>query len=116
MESKVPIVNVDYSNINYKKMAESIGLSSKHIPILIMSFVDETNSVMDDFKEAIDSNNYEKIKINAHSIKGSAGNLRFNEIYEMAKEMEISASLKREDFDYNGYLEAIKKAILTISN
>ena len=112
----MPIVSADYSSINYKKMAESIGLNSKYIPILIMSFVDESNSVMDDFKEAINSNNYEKIRTNAHSIKGSAGNLRFNEIYEMAKEMEMSASLKREDFDYNEYLEGIKKIISTISN
>ncbi|MCF6339923.1 MAG: Hpt domain-containing protein [Sulfurimonas sp.] len=116
MESKMPIVNEDYSNINYEEMAESIGLKSKHIPILITSFLNESDSIMNNIKEAIDSKNYEKIKTNAHSIKGSAGNLKFNKIYDMAKEVEKSASLKSENFDYNGYLKAIKKIISTISN
>ncbi len=110
------IVNADYSNINYEEMAESIGLKSKHIPILITSFLDESDSIMNDLKEAIDGKNYEKIKTSAHAIKGSAGNLRFNAIYDMAKEIEMSASLKSVDFDYNEYFEAIKKTILTISN
>lgn len=112
----MPILNADYSGINYEDMAASIGLKSKHIPMLIASFVEESTSILNALQDSINTKNYEKIKSNAHSIKGSAGNLKFNEVYEMAKEMEHSAAQQNSDFDYEAYLEAIKRAIATIPN
>jgi HPt (histidine-containing phosphotransfer) domain-containing protein len=110
----MPIQNIDYSNINYDEMAAAIGLKVKHMPMLVGSFIEESLATMDNLSAAIDSADYPVIKANAHSIKGSAGNLKFNEIYEMAKEMEHSANESDVDFDYTGYSEAIKAAILTI--
>jgi HPt (histidine-containing phosphotransfer) domain-containing protein len=110
----MPIQNADYSDINLDEMAASIGLKPKHMPMLIGSFLEESVGIMDALSGAIDSKDFTAIKINAHSIKGSAGNLKFNEIYEMAKEMEHSANESDVDFDYTGYSEAIKAAILTI--
>ena len=110
------ILNADYSNINQEEMAIAIGLKAKHIPMLIGSFLEESVSILDALKDSIDAKDYEQIKSNAHAIKGSAGNLRFDEVYEMAKEMELSASSKNEELDYGAYLEAIKGAISTIPN
>jgi len=110
------ILNADYSNINHEEMATTIGLKVKHIPMLIGSFLEESVSILDALKGSIDAKNYEQIKSNAHAIKGSAGNLRFNEVYEMAKEIELSASSENEEFDYSAYFEAIKSAITTIPN
>ncbi|MCK4875057.1 MAG: Hpt domain-containing protein [Sulfurimonas sp.] len=112
----MPILNADYSNINQEEMAAAIGLKAKHIPMLIGSFLEESVSILDALKGSIDAKDYEQIKSNAHAIKGSAGNLRFDEVYEMAKEMELSASSKNEELDYAAYLEAIKGAISTIPN
>lgn len=111
----MPILDTDYSRVDHEEMARAIGLKSKHIPLLIASFIEESISILGTLEENIASRNYEKIRSSVHAIKGSAGNLKFNEIYEMAKEMELSASKEESDFEYEAYFKAIKNAIGTIS-
>ena len=110
------ILTVNYSNINHEEMAAAIGLKAKHIPMLVGSFLEESVSILKTLEQAVSSNDYGQIKNSAHAIKGSAGNLRFTEVYEMAKEMEFAGAESKSDFDYKGYLEAIKTAIATIPN
>jgi len=110
----MPILKADYSNINHEEMASQIGLNAKHIPILIDSFKQESQTAVEKLQKAIEDNDYEVIQKNAHFIKGSAGNLKFDEMYEMSKEMELSATAKNSDFDYLGYFNAIKIAFDTI--
>ena len=112
----MPIQNADYSNINFDEMAASIGLKAKHIPMLIGSFLEETPAALNSLQSGVDNRDFSAIRSQAHFIKGSAGNLRFNEVYEMAKEMELAAGNSQEDFDYSGYLNAIKSAVVTIPN
>jgi len=100
--------------LNYEEIATEIGLKVKHMPMLMGSFLEESQTIMDSLLDAIESKDYAGIKSHAHSIKGSAGNLKFNEIYEMAKETELSAAKADEDFDYKAYFDAIKTAIATI--
>ena len=104
----------DYSNINLEEMAASIGLKAKHIPMLIGSFLDESTTIMASLKSAIESRDYDNMKLHAHSIKGSAGNLKFNEIYEMAKEMELAAASSSDTFDYSTYFDTVEASIATI--
>lgn len=111
----MPILDADYSNIDHEEMAISIGLKPKHVPMLIASFFEETESILNDLKESITIKDYDNIKSYAHSIKGSAGNLRFNEVYEMAKEIEFAAAEQKSNFEYESYHEAIKSVIGTIS-
>jgi len=108
------ILSADYTNINFEEMAASIGLKAKHMPLLIGSFLEESIPALTELNSSIASNNLETVAQQAHAIKGSAGNLRFNEIYEMAKDMELSAKEKNTSFDYIGHLSAIKTAIETI--
>jgi len=110
----MPITSPDYSTLNHEDMAIAIGLKIKHIPILIESFLEETIPIIERIQEAINSKDYVAIQANAHSIKGSSGNLHFTELYEMAKEIELSATAKNDSFDYSLYLNAIKDAIATI--
>ena len=110
----MPILQADYSNLNHEEMASQIGLKPKHIPMLVGSFMEESTSIMQNLKIAIESNDYTNIKMHAHSIKGSAGNLKFNEVYEMSKEVELAASESNASFNYLEYYEAINKAISTI--
>ncbi len=111
----MPILTADYSNLNHEEMAASIGLKAKHVPMLIASFMEESVSILDELKNSISAKDFSKIKSNAHAIKGSAGNLRLNEVYEMAKEMEFAAADSKDDFEYDSYLEAIQTALNTIS-
>lgn len=104
-----------YNNLSAEEMAAQIGLNVKHIPILVQSFTDESEKIMLDLEEAIASKNYKDIGAYAHSIKGSSGNLKFTEMYELAKDMELSAKEGQEDFPYAEACESIKKAIKSIS-
>ncbi len=108
------MLNVDYSDLDYEDMAVSIGLKSKHIPMLIDSFLDETQEILKALTIAVDLNDFLAIKLNAHSIKGSSGNLKFTEIYDMTREMELSAITANTNFDYHSSLRAIKAGIATI--
>ena len=104
-----------YANISAEEMAAKIGLNVKHIPILVQSFTDESQGILEKLESAVASRNYEDIASFAHSIKGSAGNLKFEEMYELAKAMELSAKEKKEDFEYAGACESLKGAIGSIS-
>jgi len=108
------ILHPNYSDLNYDEMAKSIGLKPKHIPLLLSSFLEESEAILPKLKISIENNSYEEIREAAHSIKGSAGNMRFNEIYEMAKEMELSAADANGSFEYTEYLEAITTAVASI--
>ena len=110
----MPIKTPDYSNLNYAEMAGSIGLKEKHMPMLIGSFLEESSLILDRLENAINAKDYGSIKLEAHSIKGSAGNLLFTDIYDMSKDMELSAGESDASFDYLGHFSAIKDAVLTI--
>lgn len=104
-----------YNNISAEEMASKIGLNVKHIPILVQSFIDESAGILEGLEGAIASQDYEAISGFAHSIKGSSGNLKFEELYELAKDMELSAKDKKEDYPYAEACASLKKAIESIS-
>jgi len=104
-----------YNNISAEQMAAKIGLNVKHIPILVQSFTDESRIIIEQMETAINTKDHNEISNAAHSIKGSAGNLKFDEIYELAKEVELSAKAGKEDYPYGEACMSLKKSIESIS-
>jgi HPt (histidine-containing phosphotransfer) domain-containing protein len=96
-------------------MAAKIGLNVKHIPILVQSFTAESSGIIQKLHSAIDSKDYEQIMQEAHSIKGSSGNLKFDEMYELARELELSAKDKKADYPYEEVAQSLEKAINSIT-
>jgi PAS domain S-box-containing protein len=105
----------DYGAISADEMAAKIGLNVKHIPILVQSFVGESTSILEELQAAITNKDYEALANAAHSIKGSSGNLKFDAMYELAKEVELTAKDKKEDYPYQEAYDSLKKAIESIS-
>ena len=103
-----------YSNLVAEEMAANIGLNVKHIPILVMSFTEESVGILEKMKTSIAKNDYDGISNAAHSIKGSAGNLKFIEMFELAKVMELSAKDSNTDFPYLEACESLEKAVQSI--
>ena len=95
-------------------MAAKIGLNVKHIPILVQSYVDESKEILESLEAAIATKDYDALASHAHSIKGASGNLKFDALYDLAKEMELSAKDKKTDYPYEEGCAAIKTAISTI--
>jgi len=110
----MPITNPNYSEINHEEMAASIGLKVKHMPMLIASFLEESTPILVTLSAQVSANDYEGIRLSAHSLKGSAANLRFKELAEMGKELEHAAEASDGSFDYAAYLDAMTKAVSTI--
>ncbi|MBD3825157.1 MAG: Hpt domain-containing protein [Epsilonproteobacteria bacterium] len=111
----MPIHIPDYSNLNHETLAAQIGIKPKFIPMLIASFTDESVELLAKLSSSIASKDYPSLKSAAHSIKGSAGNLKLDELFEMAKAIEAAASAGDESFDYIEYRNAIEASIKTIS-
>jgi len=109
------VLNIDYSNLDYDNLALSIGVKARYIPMIVESFLKETDLILSTLEKSIEAEDYDNIRSSAHAIKGSAGNIKFNEIYEMAREMELEAAQKNSEFDYKSYFDAIKNAVGTIS-
>lgn len=104
-----------YNNISAEEMAAKIGLNVKHIPILVQSFIEESKTIMEQLEKAVAAKDYAQIGSTAHSIKGSSGNLKFDAMYELAKDVELSAKAGKEDYPYEQACASIKKAIESIS-
>ena len=103
-----------YENISAEEMAAKIGLNVKHIPILVQSFTEESRILLAQLQKAVGEKNYDEIGNTAHSIKGSAGNLKFTELYELAKEVETSARAGIEEYPYDKACASFIKAIESI--
>lgn len=105
----------DPEMIDYEVLAAQMGVKSKHIPRLIQSFIAESTLMCEKLKEAIAAENYHEIAQCAHSIKGSAGNMQFTEVFESAKLVELRAQTQDKTFSYAQSLELLREEIASIS-
>lgn len=108
------ILKANYSNIDHDELADAIGIKKHYIEMLLQSFKEESDTLLEALLAAIEDMDYDKIRSNAHAIKGSSGNIKLHEVYEMAKEIETAALNKKDDFEYKEYFDAIKNSILTL--
>jgi len=77
--------------IDRARALRELGISEKMFNELLEIFIEQTRSALKILEEAVDNNDYEEIRKNAHFIKGSAGNLRIDGIQGIAKEIELGA-------------------------
>ena len=56
---------------------------------LLHDFFENTKIQLKELEQAIKENNFEQVTQIAHSIKGAAGNLRMNDIFELSKKLEF---------------------------
>lgn len=73
---------------------------------VIRSFIDECATMMEALEEAIREENLSHIQLQAHSIKGSAGNVSAQQLQALAKTMELAAK--------NGDKSVLEKSFLNL--
>jgi CheY-like chemotaxis protein len=100
--------------LDYEQLAVSMGIKAKHIPRLIQSFLGETQEICEKLDSAIAGKNYTQIEHAAHTIKGSAGNMQFMDLFEMTKLLEFAAEIKDDSFAYAEHNAAIKAELAAI--
>ena len=74
--------------MEFKKLAERLGLDEEDIKELLELYMEVTASDLAELKEAIDAKDAQLAHAKAHSIKGGSGNLGLDKMYEMAKEID----------------------------
>ncbi len=85
--------------MDFKDLASRLGLDEEDFVELAELFVTTTLSDIDKIKKGIAENNTADAAAASHSIKGAAGNLGFNDIFELTKKMEAQA----KEGDLNGF-------------
>ncbi|GEM_PF-4381814 len=104
----------DYSHLSSIELAQKIGLKPSLIPHLLATFIKEALGSLSKLKVAIASENYVQIEQIAHSLRGSAANLRLEEFESLAKEMEFAAKASKHTYDYTGVSTVLGRCIDSI--
>ncbi len=103
---------------NKKELSERFGQDEELIEIVLDSFLSEAPQLLEKLEDAINKNDIEEIRSNAHALKGSAANVNADFLKLAALELEKEAkngqpdsfSLKFENIneEYNAFTKAVK--------
>jgi HPt (histidine-containing phosphotransfer) domain-containing protein len=77
--------------MNLKELATNLGLEEEEFLELVDLFVETAASDMTKLEAAISHGVTDQTVQAAHAIKGAAGNLGFQDIYDLAKQIEMNA-------------------------
>lgn len=77
--------------MDLKAIGQDLGLEESEFLEIVELFQETAATDIERLKQAIDSGDMQSLNEAAHSLKGSAGNLGFNEIYRLCKEIENAA-------------------------
>ena len=90
--------NKEY-NLDRDGLAAKLGFKRSDIDMLINIFKKNANVSLEEMNRMIKQNNIQGIADAAHAIKGSAGNLKMDKIFELSKNIEIMAkTMKNEEY------------------
>ncbi len=92
---------------DFKELAARIGLTEETLLPLLQRFVQDYSDFELRLKQLTEDNQYEHIINLTHEFKGVSGNLRFEDIYSLASEVETNAK--------DGDSEALTKNIELLS-
>lgn len=88
-------------------MAQTMGIKESHVRMILSAFIEECEELLEKLYLAIAESDYEQIRLIAHSLRGSAGNLQLKEFSEHCKQMEYAANTADSTFDHPRVFEVI---------
>jgi len=96
------------------KLAEELMLSQSELMMLADLFIKKMSKQIPQMQEAIAMRDYKNIALIAHSIKGSSGNFRLEEVQEESAKIEKMAKAADANFNYEEAFEYIRERLLAI--
>lgn len=81
--------------IDYDATMKSIGNDHTLFETLVQIYLEDYPALLDDLRQAITSDGYEKIYSAAHRLKGLVSNFHAKDLVEILAEIETSARLDR---------------------
>lgn len=90
----------ELQHFNKDKLLDIIGGDEDFVIILVKTFFDNYEKYVSKINEAVAENNQEKLKLNAHSVKGSARSVFFEIMANYAGSIEnLDINNKSEIFE-----------------
>ena len=100
--------------LDIKKLTKELILSETELLMLLKLFMKKMQSTLGELEMAIQEKDMKKIRLLAHSIKGSSGNFRIKSLQNLSSEMENRAKSQDKLFEYHKIFEQIKKVLASI--
>ena len=101
---------MNHKKRDYKELASRLGLDEDDFQELVELFVTTSLSDIDKIKKAVLHNNCKDTASASHSIKGAAGNLGFDDIFALARDMEMQA--KDDNLDnFENYITQLENRV-----
>ena len=82
--------------LDKKKIAEELGIPEDMYQEILQDFSSQAESVLQQLQTAIEAKNFQQIAEQGHFIKGSAGAVKAESLYAIAKEIEACAKEKKD--------------------
>lgn len=98
--------------VDRDQIAAQLGFKRSDIDMLLTVFNKNATASLDEMQSMILEGNIQGIMNTAHAIKGSAGNLRLEDIYTLAMNIELSAR-GGEEIDYQAHYEQLSQLLDT---
>ena len=80
--------------MNPSELMEKLGLNAEEMTELVSLFLDTCRQDLRRMSDALQAEDARGVSEAAHSIKGAAGNMRFQQVYELARSIEEDARQK----------------------
>jgi two-component system sensor histidine kinase/response regulator len=103
---------------NKKELSKRFGQDEELIEIVLDSFLSEVPQLLEKLENAINKNDIEEIRLNAHALKGSAANVNADFLKLAALELETEAKTGQSDSlllkfenineEYKAFTKAVK--------
>lgn len=97
-----------------QKAMQELGIPEELLNELVQEFLKQAEVIIDELKEVLANKDFEEIRKKAHFIKGSAGNLRMDEIYRIAKDMEFNAAENKDIEKLQSDFENFRQAFVEL--
>jgi histidine phosphotransfer protein HptB len=92
--------------MDFKDLASNLGFDEEDFNELIEIFTATSFSDVEKINSGLEENNTANVSQAAHSIKGAAGNLGFQKIASLSKDIEMTAKA--------GNIQGVKEKVSTI--
>jgi two-component system, sensor histidine kinase and response regulator len=108
-----PVARKEASAMKWDKQraVKELGIPAALYHELVLGFIKQSTVVIQNLEKIFRERNFEEIAKAAHFVKGAAGNLRVEEIYVIAKELEAVAKGDRDISAIERQIECLKNAL-----
>ena len=99
------------TGLDTQKLLKELMLSNDELVMLLTLFLKKMRTTLPDLHAAIEAQDFKKIALLSHAVKGSSGNFRLELLQNVAGKMESKAKEEDASYDFAGSYQIIKEKL-----